>query len=436
MKKLKLTQVAVVLVAFMLLTSCGIKDMLKKIDDVKFEATPNPLEMHKGKVAVTVKVNFPAEYFKPKAVVELVPYLEYNGKTKDLKKLNLQGEKVKSNFDVIKESGGNYTYTDEFDYDPEMKVSELKLKIKAWEDGKEADAVEVPFNKVLAKGIIVTSELIPDAMDEDVLESAGNGDMFKGTAFAKVTLPEKTTIPYNATILYQVQRHKIRSTETKKDEVKKLIADVNSATEGELTYLGTEIASYASPDGPLDLNEGLVEKRGGAAEKYMSKNLKKANLATAVKKETTPAEDWEGFKAELEKSDIKDKSLILRVLSMHSDPAKREEEIKNIAEAYEDLKDKILPLLRRSEITIKFESKQRTNDQILALAQSDAATLTEVELLHGGTVPSDLNERKKLYETMISTYPQDWRGPNNLGVIHVVKLNSKKLMVLTLTTAS
>ncbi len=417
MKKLKLTQVAVALVAFMLLTSCGIKDMLKKIDDVKFEANPNPLEMHNGKVAVNISAKFPADYFQPTAVVELVPYLEYNGKTKDLKKLNLQGEKVKANFDVIKKSGGSYTYTDEFDYDPEMKVSELKLKIKAWVDGKEAEAMEIPFNKVLAKGIITTSELIPTAMDEDVLESSG--DMFKGTAFAKVTLPEKTVIPYNATILYQVQRHNIRSTETRKDEVKKLISDVKGASQGELKYIGTEIASYASPDGPLDLNEGLVEKRGGAAEKYISGNLKKAKLATAVKKETTPAEDWEGFKSELEKSDIKDKELILRVLSMHSDPVKREEEIKNIAEAYEDLKSKILPLLRRSEIKITFESKQRTNDQILSLAQSDAAKLTEVELLHGGTVPSDLNQRKGIYETFVTTFPQDWRGPNNLGVIHV-----------------
>jgi tetratricopeptide (TPR) repeat protein len=417
MKKLKLTQVAVALVAFMLISSCGIKDMLKKIDDVKFVATPNPLEMHNGKVAVSIKVDFPKDYFNPKAVVELVPYLEYEGKTKDLKKVNLQGEKVKSNFDVIKEAGGSFTYTDEFDYEPEMKVSELKLKIKAWEDGKEADAQEIPFEKILAKGVITTSELIPSAMEEDVLESSG--DMFKGTAFAKVTLPEKTTIPYNATILYPVQRHTVRSSETKKEAVTKLIDNVNSATQNELTYVGTEISSYASPDGPEDLNQSLVEKRGGSAEKYIAGKLKKAKYETAVKKETTPAEDWDGFKAELEKSDIADKELILRVLSMHSDPVKREEEIKNIAEAYTDLKAKILPLLRRSEIKILFESKQRTNDQILTLAQSDAATLTEVELLHGGTVPTDLNERKKLYETMVATYGQDWRGPNNLGVVHV-----------------
>ena len=61
-------------------------------------------------------------------------------------------------------------------------------------------------------------------------------------------------------------------------------------------------------------------------------------------------EDWDGFKELVEKSDIKDKNLILQVLSLYNSPAERETEIKNMSTVFNELKKDILPELRRSQI--------------------------------------------------------------------------------------
>jgi len=61
---------------------------------------------------------------------------------------------------------------------------------------------------------------------------------------------------------------------------------------------------------------------------------------------STP-EDWEGFKKLMEESAIQEKDLILRVLSMHYDPVVREKEIKNIIQAFKEIREEILPQLRR-----------------------------------------------------------------------------------------
>jgi tetratricopeptide (TPR) repeat protein len=418
MKKNHLFRATTVIMALVIVASCGgLKKMAKNISLVTFTSTPKPLVMQAGKVTLNMTAAFPAKYFDPKAVVEVTPVLNYGEQKKELKPITLQGEKVQNNFTKVSTAGGTVTYSDTFDYDPAMKVSTVTLKIRAWQDGKEAAAVVMPYEQVINVGIITSSELIPQAMREDVLE--GSNDQFRGTTFAKVVLPEKTVVPYSAIIRYQIQRADLGTEAKKNAELTQLVSNVQNATGSNLTYLGTEISSYASPDGPEDLNEGLVAKRGNTAEGYMSSQLKKAKIQGAVKKATTAAEDWDGFRAELQNSNIQDKEIILRVLSMHQDAETREKEIKNIAEAYEDLKDKILPLLRRSEIKINFESPQRPSNQILDMAVNAPAKLTEVELLHGATLPTDLNQRKAVYQNFVTTYPNDWRGPNNLGVVMV-----------------
>ncbi|KAA6306842.1 hypothetical protein EZS27_041494, partial [termite gut metagenome] len=57
------------------------------------------------------------------------------------------------------------------------------------------------------------------------------------------------------------------------------------------------------------------------------------------------------FQELVSKSNIQDKELFLRVLSMYSDPEQREREIKNISSVYKTLADEILPQLRRSRLT-------------------------------------------------------------------------------------
>ena len=101
---------------------------------------------------------------------------------------------------------------------------------------------------------------------------------------------------------------------------------------------------------------------------------------------TTP-EDWEGFKALMEKSNIQDKELILRVLSMYSDPVVREKEIKNISQLIKKLQMKYLPQLRRSVMSVDVDVVGKSDEELLkTLAMSDPKSLNLEEILYAATL--------------------------------------------------
>ena len=80
------------------------------------------------------------------------------------------------------------------------------------------------------------------------------------------------------------------------------------------------------PDGGVGLNTTLAENRQDNTAKIINRDLKKAKIDAAVDTKYT-AQDWEGFQELVSKSNIQDKELILRVLSMYQDPEQREQEI-------------------------------------------------------------------------------------------------------------
>jgi Flp pilus assembly protein TadD len=220
-----------------------------------------------------------------------------------------------------------------------------------------------------------------------------------------------------------IQQAELRSRELKKDEViswKNLVAAAHAAADKQVSV---EISAYASPDGGLDLNEKLAEKRESNTEKYLSRELNRAKLTGLPVNSRYTAQDWEGFKALVEKSNIQDKDLILRVLSMYSDTEQREREIKNISAVYSRLAEEILPQLRRSRLTANIEIVGKSDEEIAALAQSDPKALTVEELLYAGALARSLSDKEALYKQVTTIYPNDARGYNNLGAIEFTKGN-------------
>ncbi|MBR2104516.1 MAG: hypothetical protein IJ933_04440, partial [Bacteroidales bacterium] len=162
----------------------------------------------------------------------------------------------------------------------------------------------------------------------------------------------------------------------------------------------------------------LVDQRGKTGEQFTKNQLKKVEGASnVISRQTTQSEDWEGFKKMLESSNMRDRDLILRVLSMYSDPTTREREIKNIAAAYTSLKSDVLPKLRRSEINAVLQTKEKSDAELADLAKTNFDELTQDEALYASTMPSIDNAAKiAILRKYTSKYPQDWRGFNNLGV--------------------
>ena len=395
--------IAIFILAAAVLSSCGgLNKMVKDSALVDYNVTPEVLEMHGGEVDMTIDVNYPAKYFNKKAVVTLTPVVRYEGGETTLDPLVLQGEDATDNYKLISyDAGGNASLSTTFTYEDAMKMSELYYNVTAAIKDKTADLGEVK----LADGIIVTPLLVqnnPKVIDFD--------------NHFKQIVPES----HEADIKYVINRADVRKSEMKKDEIGGLNETLQAANENErLELKGIEISAYASPDGELDLNTKLADKRQVTANKYLAGQLKKADIEVAEELMSLLAtpEDWEGFKAAMEASDIQDKEMILRVLSMHSDPVVREQEIKNLTAAFEVIKEEILPQLRRSKFTVNLDKIGWSDEELVALISSDIDTLILEELLYAATLVKDKEVKLAVLTQAAKVDPGCLRAHNNQGVV-------------------
>jgi Flp pilus assembly protein TadD len=391
----------ILILTAVIMSSCsGLNKMKKNADLVKYDVTPKVLEAHAGLVNVTIKGVFPDKYFDKKTTLTATPVLTYAGGETAFEKVQVvQGESVQANNAVIAYNGGNFTYTASVPYKDAMKVSELVLKIKAVRGSKSLD-----FDPVkLADGVIATSTLV---------EKDGKPIMMKDN-FVRIT-PETQTADIN----YVINRYDIRPSELKAEDITLLKDYIKSVSaDSSRQFKKADISSYASPDGTYKFNEKLSGERGTTADKFIKKEFGKIDAAKTEGffDEKTTAEDWDGFQTAVQNSTIQDKDLILRVLSMYSDPDVREKEIKNMSAAFEVLKTDILPKLRRSKMAINVDKVGRTDEQILAQAQSDPKVLSLEEMLYAATLTKDANEQLKFYQAAFEAYPKCIRAANNIG---------------------
>jgi tetratricopeptide (TPR) repeat protein len=403
MKKFK--SYFILILAAVVMTSCsGLNKMKKNSNLIKYEVTPKVLETHAGMVTVTIKGTIPAKYFDKKTTVTATPVITYTGGETAFEKVQvLQGEKVLANNKVITVAGGDFTYTDAVPYKDAMKVSELVLRIKAVRGKKSLD-----FDPVkLADGVIATSTLV----EKHAKTISMKDNYVRVNPEAKV-----------ADINYLINQSDIRTAELKAEDIALLKEYIKTASADPNRQLKTtEISSYASPDGSMKINEPLSVKRGETAGKFLKKEFGKIEVAKTPGffNEKTTAEDWDGFKSEVEKSTIQDKELILRVLSMYSDPDVREKEIKNMATAFEVLKTDVLPKLRRSNMSVKTDVIGRSDEQILAQMRTDPKALGLEEMLRAGSLTTDANEQLKFYQATAESFPKCFRAANNIGCAYM-----------------
>jgi tetratricopeptide (TPR) repeat protein len=408
MKKIKLNYLTIIVIAAFLISGCaGLTKMSVNSGTVEYQVKPNPLETHAGEVKVSGDVKFPEKYFNKKAIVVATPVLKYEGIQVEYPATTLQGEKVKANNKVIPYAGGSYSFSGTIPYKPELIKSELIIKYSA---RIKEGSTPVEFVSVkIADGIIATPTLVK--VDPQTVMMSDN--------FKRV-IPES----YNADIYYLINKADVRKSELKGEDV---VAFETKLTEAKATpnkqIKGARISAYASPDGALDLNEKLSASRETSAEKYFKKALKDRKIteaeATGFLSMMTTPEDWEGFKALIEKSSIQDKELILRVLSMYSDPVVREKEIKNISAAYKEIAEDVLPKLRRSVMSVDVDVVGKSDEEILKLALSDPKSLGLEEILYAATLTSNLNEKASIYKAATVAFPGCIRAANNLGNVYL-----------------
>ena len=382
--------------AAVMMASCN--KTLPKPDEIT--VNPSPLVLKGGKVDAAITGTFPQKKFAKKGVLTVTPVLKYAGKEALGEPVTYVGEKAKENGKTVNyRNGGKYTQTCSFNYVPEMRVSELYLRFEA-KVGKKV--IEIPDVKI-ADGVVSTPELA-DAKDN---KTACTPDKFQRV------IQELT----EADIKFLIQSASLRSSETKSESVKALQAAIKDAKDNEKKEINKiEVSGYASPDGGMDLNEKLAQNRQKAAANFLKRDLKKNKVANDVEANIT-AEDWEGFQKAMENSNMQDKDLVLRVLSMYSDPEEREAQIKNLSSVYGTIAEEILPALRRSRLILTTDLIGKSDDEIREIAKNDPAQLSVEELLYAATLTNDKAEKKALYQKAAEIY-NDYRAYNNLGQLY------------------
>ncbi len=403
---MKIKQIVMLSAAGILLTSCSSK--LGELSANYFKVNPNPLETDAGEVPATINGMFPEKYMKKKAVVTVTPELRYQTtqgqKSTRGTSATFQGEKVLGNNQIISyQVGGNYTMRTTFKYVPEMQKSDLYLTFQAKVGNK---TVQIPDVKV-GTGVVATSELYKRTL----LSAKG--------AIAQDAFQRIINQKQQANVKFLIGQAQLRKSELQNNSVQefvRLLGEIAKDQEGKMLD-GIELSAYASPDGGMALNEKLAEKREKVTADYLKKQMKQTKTDAPVDAKYT-AEDWEGFQELVAASNIQDKDVILRVLSMYKDPEEREQQIKAISSAFRELADGILPQLRRARLVANYALIGRDDDQILGLIKSNPSQLSLEELLYGATLyDNDLKSSAAAYELAVKQYPKDARAYNNLAVI-------------------
>ena len=388
------------------LSGCNpLRRMRDNAGNVRYTVNPPVLELVGNQVEISVTGNYPARYFNQNVILTLTPSLQAGNNERDMDPFRVQGENVRDNHRVISfQNGGSFTNSWRVPYHPDFQLSELMLKVT----GTDRRNRSLDFDPVkIADGIITTSLLV---------EKTGK-PVYAPDRFVRI-IPDS----YHADIMYLIQQSDVRVSETRRPEMSAFTQSVQAAAANDrVRFTGTVISAYASPDGPEDLNDRLSQSRARTGQDFFTRNFRTARVEEVMQPEllrvlNTP-EDWEGFRTLVQASNIRDRDLILRVLSMHSDPVVREREIRNMSAAFEELAVQILPQLRRTRMTVNVERVGRSDQEISAQFDSDPTQLSVEEILYAANLTQDNNRKLAIYQAAVRQFPNDYRTRNNLGVV-------------------
>ncbi|MBK6444749.1 MAG: hypothetical protein IPO39_01150 [Bacteroidetes bacterium] len=389
----------------------GLGKMAKNFSQVKYEVTPNPLELHGDSVAIAVKGTYPPKYFAKKVDATVTPLIKSSTAEHPYKSVTNVGEKSTTAGNKVNyKTGGSFTYSDKIAYTADMKASDVMIKAS----GAKGKTVKELGSMKIADGTIVTPLLVQ--ADEKVI---GGKD-----AFQRITPAN-----FDGTMYYLINTSSVNTNFkvkqcniSNKVEFGKLDSALKALTLAPYSLKGISIMGYASPDGTEKINADLSVNRGKASAKYISAAFKKMKMKISADSSfftlNNTNEDWGGFQALMQSSDMAQKDMILRIVSSNSDAEAREMEIKKMGKAYTEIAEGVLPKLRRSAITLNGEKTGRSDEQITALAKSSTPdSLNVEEILYAATLTQDMNEKLSIYRTAERLYPQEWRAANNTGTI-------------------
>ncbi len=406
MDRLKRSFLPIVALGIMTMSGCKIIDPLPE-----YSVEPDPLRVRGDSVEINVNVKFAEKSFHKKAIIEATPELVYDDGKTEFKSKTFQGEDVTENHATVpRKEAKSFSYSDKVAYKDAMKNSGLQVRLHGEKGNKEAEFT----SDTLVRGVITTPYLMRS--DDKLMMAEDN--------FQRTTAHKQ-----KAVIHYVVNKSRVRRSELKDDDIQAFKDFVKMASDSDAFKLkAVNIESYASPEGELDLNEDLAKDRASSAQEVVEDIFSENELEKdkGFFSKNPKGEDWEGFKKAMEKSDLKDKDVVIRILKMNQDKQQREKEIRNVAKTYKKIEEQILPDLRRSKIHLHYDRVGKSNEELRSLAKSNPDSLTKEEILKAGSLIDDMGQKLQVYRSAAKQYPNDWRTHNNLGYVLMQQNKLKK----------
>ena len=381
-----------------LLSSCGLSNMSSKFETVSINVTPPTLQVHAGKVGVTIDASFPEKYFAKTSTIEFTPVLINEDGEYKFKAITVQGEEASGGeATIFYTTGGRFSYQDNIAYNKSMINSELELRAI----GKEKEKELVFKSRKIANGILATSTRVQNT---------------EGLALAKSNYEKETILEESAIIYFLVNQSNIRATEKSDDDIKRL---EEFAKMGYKTH-SIEVKSFASPEGSVNLNDNVSDKRAASTLNYAKKILRRVKLDGVNNKdlysEKSEGEDWVGFNKLMRSSEIKDRRRITKIVNSVEDLEKREQAIRDMAEIYDAIEKDVLPQLRKAQITVRSFEPKKSDTEILELANTNPSELDIKELLYSASLTENIDNKISIY-TQASEIHSDWKGYNNIACL-------------------
>lgn len=362
------------------------QQMADAASKVGVSCNPEVLAVVNNAIPVSITVDWPAAYFAPESKLAVTPVIVYEGGEVAGPVFRYQGEKVRENNKVISAGGGSVTESFSIPYVEGMNKCYLELRSVATYKEKK---VALPSRKV-ADGVITTGNGFSNWGYYDYKDD--------GYQHVKVETSE-------GQIHYDVNSSAVKGSELSGKSFKGYTAALSEIAENDRARIkDVKIISYASPEGGEERNAKLSDERSNAAKKAWDSVSKKLDGVAAPDVQSV-GQDWEGFQEAVAKSDIEDKDLILRVLSMYNDPEVRESEIRNMSQIFTELKKEVLPELRRSRFVTEVEYQNYTDEELQEFAERKKLYFVdEPAILRIAATSKDPEQKEFFYRAAIDRF--------------------------------
>lgn len=400
---MKINKIFAVAAAALALVACNknsAQQMADAASKVEVSCTPEVLAVVNNEIPVSITVSYPAGYFAPESKLAVTPVIVYDGGEVSGPTFKYQGEKVRENNKVISTNGGTVTEKFSIPFTEDMKKSYLELRSVATYKDRN---VVLPGRKV-ADGVITTGNSF-----------IANGYFdYKEDGYQHVVT--KTS---EGQIHYDVNSSNVKSSEINSNSFREYASSLAELAEDDRAKVkDVKIISYASPEGGEERNAKLSDERSSSAKKAWD-NATKGLDGIAAPEVQSVGQDWEGFQDAVAKSDIEDKDLILRVLSMYNDPEVRESEIRNMSQIFTELKKEVLPELRRSRFVTEVEYQNYTDEELHELVERKRLYFVdETALLRIAATSEDPADKAMFYRAAADRFGSEV-GRYDLAIVNL-----------------